>query len=149
KHEVTVVVDRITASRDARKRIAESVEAALDLGQGWLHAARIDDERPEAEWTVERFSLHRVCQNCERSFEDLSPNHFSFNSSLGWCPAGGGMGPQQGTNLPSLTADPRRSLAQGAIAAWPRPAENLLFRCMLNGISRQFGIPLDVPFEKL
>jgi excinuclease ABC subunit A len=149
KHEVAVVVDRVTVSRDARKRIADSVEAALDLGQGWIHVAEIAEERPEVEWPVERFSLHRVCQTCQRSFEDLSPNHFSFNSSLGWCPACEGIGTQQGTNLSSLIADPRRSLAQGAIAAWPRPAENELFRRMLSGLSRQFGIPLDVPFEKL
>ncbi|MGE5195647.1 MAG: excinuclease ABC subunit UvrA, partial [Deltaproteobacteria bacterium] len=149
KHEVAVVVDRVTVSRDARKRIADSVEAALDLGQGWLHVADIAEDRLEAEWPVERFSLHRVCQTCLRSFEDLSPNHFSFNSSLGWCPACEGIGTQQGTNLSSLIADPRRTLSQGAVAAWPRPAENDLFRRMLAGLSRQSGIPLDVPFEKL
>ncbi len=149
KHEVTVVVDRVTVSRDARKRIADSVEAALDLGQGWLHVAEINDGRPETEWPVERLSLHRVCQKCQRSFEDLSPNHFSFNSSLGWCPACEGIGTQQGTNLASLIADPRRSLAQGAVAAWPRPSENDLFRRILMALSRQCGIPLDMPFQQL
>ena len=149
KHEVTVVIDRVTVSREARKRIAESIEAALDLGQGWLHVAQIVDDRPENDWPVERFSLHRVCQTCLRSFEDLSPNHFSFNSSLGWCPACEGLGSQQGTNLTSLIADPRRSLAQGAVAAWPIASENELFLRMLTAMSRQFGIPLDVPFEKL
>src|SRR5205823_4255262 len=41
KHDVAVVVDRVTVSRDARKRIAESIEGALDLGKGWLHVARM------------------------------------------------------------------------------------------------------------
>jgi len=149
KHEVTVVIDRVTVTGGGRKRIADSVEAALDLGQGWIHVAQIDDDHPEPEWPVERFSLHRVCQTCLRSFEDLSPNHFSFNSSLGWCPACEGIGTQQGTNLTSLIADPRRTLAQGAVAGWPRPAENELFQWMLAALSRQCGIPLDVPFEKL
>ncbi len=149
KHDVAVVVDRVTVSRDARKRIADSVEAALDLGHGWLHIAEIVDERPEADWPVERFSLHRVCQSCLRSFEDLSPNHFSFNSSLGWCPACEGIGTQQGTNQTALIADPRRSLAEGAVAAWPRVVGNSLFGRMLEALSRQFDIPLDIPFERL
>src|SRR5262249_16703175 len=149
KHEVTVVIDRVTVSRSARKRIADSVEAGLDLGQGWLHVAEIFDDRPERDWPVERFSLHRVCHSCLRSFEDLSPNHFSFNSSLGWCPACEGIGTQQGTNLAALIGDPRKSLAGGAIAAWPNPRENSLFSRMLGSISREFSIPPDVPFEKL
>ncbi len=149
KHEVAIVVDRISVARDARKRIAESIESALDLGQGWLHVARIVDDRPEVEWPVERFSLHRTCHNCLRSFEDLTPNHFSFNSSLGWCPACEGIGTQQGTNLAALIADPRRTLADGAVAAWPNPADNELFRRMLLAMSRDLGIPLDMPFEKL
>ncbi|HEV3023451.1 MAG TPA: excinuclease ABC subunit A, partial [Pirellulales bacterium] len=149
KHDVAVVVDRVTVSRDARKRLAESIEAALDLGQGWLHLVEIVDDRPEVEWPVERFSLHRVCQSCLRSFEDLSPNHFSFNSSLGWCAACEGIGTQQGTNQTALISDPRRTLAEGAVAAWPRVARNSLFGRMLAALARQFGIPLDVPFERL
>ena len=149
KHDVAIVVDRISVARDARKRIAESIESALDLGQGWLHVARIVDDKPETEWPVERFSLHRTCHNCLRSFEDLTPNHFSFNSSLGWCPACEGIGTQQGTNLSALIADPRRTLVDGAVAAWPDPADNKLFRRMLHAMSRDLGIPLDTPFEKL
>ena len=49
KHEVAVVVDRVAVSRDARKRIADSIEAALDLGQNWLHIAEIAEDRPEAD----------------------------------------------------------------------------------------------------
>lgn len=149
KHDVAVVVDRVTVSRDARKRIAESIEGALDLGKGWLHVARMTGDRDESNWPLERYSLHRTCQTCLRSFEDLSPNHFSFNSSLGWCPACEGIGTQQGTNLTALIADPRKTLADGAVAAWPLASENDLFRRMLNAMSNELRIPLDVPFEKL
>jgi excinuclease ABC subunit A len=149
KHDVEIVVDRLTVSRALRGRIADSVESALDLGRGWLHVARVDEKRPEAAWTVERFSLHKACGTCGRSFEDLSPNNFSFNSSLGWCPACEGLGTQQGTNLAALIADPKRTLAEGAIAAWPDVARNPLFRGILESLSEQFGIPLDRPFEKL
>ncbi len=149
KHDVSIVVDRLTISRATRGRIADSVEAALDLGRGWLHAARVDESRPEPDWAVERFSLHKACGECGRSFEDLSPNNFSFNSSLGWCAACEGLGTQQGTNLAALIADPKRTLVGGAIAAWPDPRTNSLFHAILQALSQQFGIPLDVPFEKL
>ncbi|MBI3864803.1 MAG: excinuclease ABC subunit UvrA, partial [Planctomycetia bacterium] len=148
-HDVAVVVDRVTIAHDARKRISESIEKALDLGQGWLHAVRILEDRPETDWPLERFSLHRTCLTCLRSFEDLSPNHFSFNSSLGWCAACEGLGTQQGTNLTALIADPRRTLASGAVAAWPDAGTNKLFGRMLAALSRQLKIPLDVPFERL
>jgi excinuclease ABC subunit A len=149
KHDVAVVADRVTIGRETRKRIAESVASALDMGQGWLHVVEVDDGRPESEWPLERFSLHRTCQSCLRSFEDLSPNHFSFNSSLGWCPACEGLGTQQGTNLTALIADPRRTLAEGAVAAWPDIKKNELFGRMLGAMSRQLQIPLDVSFERL
>jgi excinuclease ABC subunit A len=149
KHQVEIVVDRVTIARGARSRIADSVESALDLGKGLLRVAHVDDDKPETEWRVDRFSLHFACESCGRSFEELTPHNFSFNSSLGWCPACEGLGVQQGTNLTALIADPKRTLAGGAIAAWPAVKDNPLFRKMLEALSRQFSIPLDVPFERL
>ncbi len=149
RHDVEVVVDRVLVSTSARARIADSVEKTFDLGRCWLHAAVVRDDLPEQEWPVLRYSLHRACGQCGASFEELTPNHFSFNSSLGWCPACEGLGIQEGANLASLVAHPQRSLAAGAIAAWPDPRENDLFRRILAGLSREFGISLEVPFDEL
>ncbi|MGQ0636162.1 MAG: excinuclease ABC subunit UvrA [Planctomycetaceae bacterium] len=149
KHAVEIVVDRVTIARGARGRIADSIERALDLGRGWLHVARVVEGRPEHDWPLDRYSLHKACGQCRRSFEDLSPNHFSFNSSLGWCPACEGLGTQEGTNLAALVADPKRSLADGAIAVWPDVSQNELFQCILTALARDFQVPLDCPFERL
>ena len=127
KHAVEIVVDRIAVDPKARSRIADSVETALDLGRGAIYVARVDDSTPEEEWPVERFSLHRACHQCLRSFEELTPNSFSFNSPLGWCPACEGLGTQQGTNLAALIADAKRTLKDGAIAAWPTRARTRSF----------------------
>ena len=51
---------------------------------------------PEDEWIVDRYSLHFACHQCGRSFEELTPNSFSFNSPLGWCPACEGLGDRAG-----------------------------------------------------
>jgi excinuclease ABC subunit A len=149
KHDVAVVVDRVTLSKSTRSRLADSVEMALDLGHGWMHVAYVSDSAPERDWPVERFSLHKACTQCGQSYDDLTPNHFSFNSSLGWCPACEGLGTQQGTNLDALIADPHATLWDGAVSAWPLPTENPLFANMLQAMSRQLGLPLDVPYEKL
>jgi len=84
-----------------------------------------------------------------RSFEELTPQNFSFNSPLGWCPACQGLGTEQGTNLAALIPNPERSLLEGAVLAWPDPAENPLFRTILETLSREFAIPLDVPYRQL
>ena len=59
------------------------------------------------------------------------------------------MGTEQGTNLAALIADSKRTLSEGAIAAWPNPAKNTLFARMLEAWARQLKVPLDVPFERL
>ena len=149
KHTVEIVVDRVTIGSGSRSRIAESVESAFDLGQGLIRVATVDDDRAEIDWQVVPFSLFRACTKCGRSFEELSPQNFSFNSPLGWCPSCEGLGTQQGTNLGALIADPTRTLEQGAVAAWPDPQSRPLFRQMLHALAEEFRLPLDVPFSQL
>ena len=132
-----------------RSRLAESVELAFDLGKGVIRVAVVDDERDEKKWKVQPFSLFRSCEQCGRSFEELAPHNFSFNSPLGWCETCEGIGTQQGTNLGALVSDQTRSLSQGAVTAWPDPAKSPLFRRMLTAMAKECDIPLDVPFSQL
>ena len=74
---------------------------------------------PEPQWPVDVHSQHFACDRCGRSFEPLSPHNFSFNSSLGWCPACEGLGVQTGANPAALLRDPKLTLAEGAVALWP------------------------------
>ncbi|MFM7162448.1 MAG: excinuclease ABC subunit UvrA, partial [Planctomycetaceae bacterium] len=149
RHVVEIVIDRVTVGSGTRKRFAESVEQALDQGRGWLRVAHVDDSRPEANWRVDSYSLHRACTQCGDSFDNLTPNKFSFNSVLGWCPTCEGLGTQQGTDLSALVGDSTRTLAEGGVTAWPNPQENRLFGRVLSAIARETGLPLDVPFERL
>ncbi|MFO0917383.1 MAG: ATP-binding cassette domain-containing protein [Planctomycetaceae bacterium] len=149
KHNVEIVVDRVTIQPQARSRLADSIELAFDLGQGTIRTAAVDDDRPEPKWKVQPFSLFRACEQCGRSFEELTPQNFSFNSPLGWCEQCEGLGVQQGTNLAALIADPTRTLAEGAVAAWPDPQTRPLFRQMLAAISAECDLPLDISFSQL
>ncbi len=149
KHKVEVVVDRAVVNRATRSRLADSIESALDLGKGVVHVARMGDEGREPNWAVDRFSQHRVCDKCSRSFDELAPHHFSFNSPLGWCPVCQGLGVQQGANPAVLIPDGRLSLREGAVAIWPDFSAVPLFARMIEALADAEGIDLDTPFDSL
>jgi excinuclease ABC subunit A len=148
KHSVQVVIDRVTIRPDARSRIAGSIETALTLGRGVVHVSYPRDEMPEPKWETIIHSQHYSCDRCGRSFEPLTPHHFTFNSPLGWCPTCEGLGVQTGTNPASLLRDPKLTLAQGAVGLWPDP-HSPIFRMMLDAFCLSTGIPADIPFEEL
>jgi len=148
RHDVEVIVDRVTVRANQRNRVAESVENALSLGKGVLRVTEPLKNVPEADWPVESHSQHFACEECGRSFEPLSPHHFSFNSSLGWCPECEGLGVQTGTNPAALMRDPELSLAEGAIQLWPEPGAPM-FQAMLRAFSQATGIPADVPVSRM
>jgi len=149
KHRVEVVIDRAVVRRKTRSRLADSVESALDLGKGVVHVARVGDEADEARWPVDRYSQHRSCDGCGRSFEELSPHHFSFNAPIGWCAVCEGLGTQHGANPAALIPDGRRSLRQGAVVPWPVFADNPAFARMIEAMAKALAIDLDTPFDDL
>ncbi len=149
KHKVEVVVDRAIVRRATRSRLSDSIEAALDLGKGVLHIAKVGDESKEKSWPVDRYSQHRVCDRCSRSFDELAPHHFSFNSPLGWCPVCQGLGIQHGANPAELIPDGRKSLREGAVVVWPDFAKTPLFARTIEALGRAEGIDLDTPFDDL
>ena len=149
KHIVDIVVDRVTLDPRQRGRLADSVESALDLGHGVLRVAHVQDDQPEAQWREDRFSLHFACEQCGRSFEELTPHHFSFNAPLGWCPACEGLGMQLGTDLGHIIADPRKSILDGAIDTLPKIERGSMLFKMLKAIADLHHFTLETPFAKL
>ncbi len=148
KHDIEVIVDRVTLRKDARGRLADSIETALGLGRGVMHLAIVQEGQTEDRWPVKVHSQHLVCSTCGRSFEPLSPHHFSFNSPLGWCPACEGLGTEVGANPATLFRNMQMTLAEGAVLVWPG-IEQPLFAAMLQALSARTGLPLDVPFNQL
>ncbi len=148
KHQVEVIVDRVTLRKKSRARLADSVENALALGRGVTHTATVDTDVPEQRWQTKKHSQHLVCGVCDRSFEPLSPHHFSFNSTLGWCEACEGLGVEIGADPATLLRSSQLTLAEGAVLAWPG-IEQPLFAAMLAALSTHTGLPTDVPFDQL
>jgi excinuclease ABC subunit A len=143
-----VVVDRVVVAANERSRIGDSVEQALSLSGGMLDIAIADADRDEPHWDEKRHSQHLVCEACERSFQPLTPHHFSFNSAVGWCPQCDGLGTQRGTNPAALLTSYSDSLLKGASLLWPGVASPVSV-AMLRGLSRATGLPLETPIEEL
>ncbi|MEJ5341019.1 MAG: excinuclease ABC subunit UvrA [Thermogutta sp.] len=148
QHAVEVVVDRVVIRPDQRDRIAGSVEMALSLGDGVMIVLYPNERAPEQFWKTVRHSQHFACEKCGRSFEPLSPNHFSFNSPLGWCPGCEGLGKEVGADPAALVLNPKATLREQALAIWPTSDEPLS-RAVVETLCRETGIPLDVPWEEL
>lgn len=139
-HDIEVVVDRLTVRSKDRSRIAESVEMALQIGKGELNVAYAQKNTAESQWRTRRHSQHLACEGCGRSFEQLTPHHFSFNSQLGWCSSCEGLGTQRGANPASLLSDTHATLLDGAIALWP-DLSNETARAMMESLLE--GLQID------
>ena len=94
KHNIEVVVDRLSAKASAKRRLTDSVETALGLASGVLAVDFVDlpANDPGRE---RRYSEKLACPNeHDISIEELEPRQFSFNGPWGACPACSGLGTQ-------------------------------------------------------
>jgi excinuclease ABC subunit A len=149
KHQIEVVVDRNIVRASTVSRIAEAVEQALQLGEGVIHIAHVDADRDESRWQVDRYSRHLACHKCGTGYEVLNPHHYSFNSSLGWCPTCEGLGFQRGANEQLLIGNSSLSVSDGAISGWPSLEENHAFLPFAEALAAHAGFRLDVPIDSL
>ena len=95
RHDVKIVVDRLALEPDERGRLAEAVETATQQSGGTVAVGVINEGKRtgrRSEITHHVFSEHFACVPCGLSFPELTPRHFSFNSSIGQCPACEGIG---------------------------------------------------------
>lgn len=143
KHTIEVVVDRFSIRDDLESRLAESLEAALDLTHGIVIVANLDD--PAA--TEILFSANFACPVCGYSIAGLEPRLFSFNNPSGACPDCDGLGIQQYFDPKFIIQMPEVSLAAGAIRGWDR--RNLYYFQMLKSLADHYAFDIDTPFENL
>ena len=138
KHNIEIVVDRLKISGDKRSRIAESVEAALKLSNGYV---LICPENKNEYTMTENYS----CPDCEIGMPEIEPRLFSFNNPVGACPDCGGLGSHEHFSR-ELAIDPERTVFDGAIIPWktkPHTIEKLKL------FAEKHNWNLDVPFKKL
>jgi excinuclease ABC subunit A len=140
-HSVDIIIDRLIVRSGIEKRLAASVDVALQLAddvvmiQSLEHGDRL-------------YSRKLACVTCGLSVPEMSPRAFSFNSPHGACPACQGLGATWDFDPARIVPDETLSLAEGAIAPWSRGDEALATEAV-SAISAHWGIDPTIPFGKL
>jgi excinuclease ABC subunit A len=140
-HTIDVVVDRLIVKAGVERRLADSLETALDLADDIVVINTY-------EGGDQLFSRRLACVDCGISMPEMTPRAFSFNSPHGACPDCQGLGATYDFDPRLVVPDPSRSLAGGAIAPWAKGDETLLAQALAT-LAATFGLDPDVPFGTL
>jgi len=140
-HSIDVVVDRLILKPGIERRLAESIEVALNLADDIVVVNTLDGGD-------RLFSRRLACTYCGVSMPEMTPRAFSFNSPHGACPECQGLGAVYDFDPARLVPDESLSLQDGAIAPWAR-GDKKLVREALTSLGKYFGIDLATPFRRL
>ena len=143
KHNIEIVVDRLSVKEGIEKRLTESVESALALADGLVMIDIIDGE-------MLNFSQSFACPDCGISVEEMEPRSFSFNNPFGACPECFGLGYKMEFDIDLIIPDKRLSIDEGAIAAmgWQSSTEEGSFtRAILKALAEEYNFSLSTPYK--
>ncbi len=143
KQNIDVVVDRVVVREGLEARLAESIETALRLADGLAVAEQADDAEARM-----LFSEKFACPVSGFTISEIEPRLFSFNSPHGACPICDGLGKELRFDPNLVVPDGTRSIAGGAIAAWPNKASGLYMQT-IGALSKHYGFKTDMPFDNL
>ena len=149
KHDISVIVDRLSVKANAKQRLTDSVETALRLADGLVVLDFVDLPDDDLH-RQRRFSERMACPNGHPlTLDDLEPRTFSFNSPYGACPECTGIGIKKEVDPDLVVPDPEVSLADGAIAPWAGGQSAEYFGRLLEGLASAVGFRTDVPWRRL
>jgi excinuclease ABC subunit A len=147
-HDIEIVVDRAIVREENRGRLAESIELALERGNGLLRIAFTDETRPELV-----FSENFACpEHPEVILEELEPRSFSFNNPRGACPVCTGLGTRREIVPELVVPDATLSISNGAISPWSRGKTDnsqVLYWDRLRALADHLGFDLKTPWKDL
>lgn len=141
-HDIEVVVDRMNVTDDMRVRLSQSVQKTLMMGKDLLFLLINDDNK------VVQYSKQLMCIDTGISYEEPSPNAFSFNSPYGACPSCKGLGTVYQINMEAVIPDWTVSVNNGGIVALGEEREAYVFK-QVQQLSKKHKIPLDKPLKDL
>jgi len=144
KHTIEVVVDRLVAKPDIRRRVADSIETALQLTEG---IAAIAVQTHDGE-DVQTFSQKLACTYDGISFDELAPRNFSYNTPYGACQTCDGLGTRLEVDSELVVPDPELSIDEGAIAPWAGTRLEYWYR-VLEAVAEVHGFSTKTPWKRL
>ena len=149
QHTIKVVVDRLVMKKGIERRLTESMETALSLSEGVSEIEIVDTTKKENEENeLIVFSQHLSRPSDGKSFEDLAPRNFSFNSPYGACTYCDGLGTVYEVDPQLVVPNPELTLTEGAIAPWSG-GRSRYFKRLIEAVAEHEGISMETPWEKL
>jgi excinuclease ABC subunit A len=180
RHTIEAVVDRLVVDDKIRVRLSDSVETALRWGEGvmrTLHqapngqstvhspqspqyatrntvAASLNPQpstlNPPA-WIETLHSNRNLSPATGKSYEPLTPKHFSFNAPAGACPVCHGLGQKLVFDEGLVVPDQEKSLEQGAILPWRRGGKRMVvyYKGLLRGVAKHYEQSMEVSYKTL
>ena len=141
-HDIEVVVDRLAVTGDMKVRISQSVQKTLQIGKDLMFLLINDDNK------VVQYSKQLMCIDTGISYEEPSPNAFSFNSPYGACPTCKGLGNVYTISMDAVLPDRKLSIKDGGIAPLGEEREAYMYK-NVEAVARKNKISLDKPINTL
>ena len=148
-HDIEVVIDRLPVTDEFRLRISQSVQQALKSGNGLLFLSSLEEPKKATKNFKEvTYSKHLMCEETGLSYEEPSPNHFSFNSPYGACPSCKGLGQIYHVSREAIMPDTELSINEGGLKPLGEERDSWFFK-QVQAIAKKHRFSLDEPLKKL
>ncbi len=145
KHNIEIVIDRLSIKEGIEKRLTDSIENALSLAEGLLMVEVNGGE-------LLNFSQSFACPDCEISVDEIEPRSFSFNNPFGACPVCYGLGYKMEFDEDLMIPDKSLSIAGGAIQVmgWQSCTDPASYTyAILQALSKEYSFDLNTPYQDL
>jgi excinuclease ABC subunit A len=153
-HDIELVVDRLQVTDDLKSRLSQSVQQTLKLGKDLMFllvektASKEKARSAEPDGELIQYSKMLMCEDTGISYEEPSPNSFSFNSPYGACPGCRGLGTTFHVNMEAIIPDTGLSINEGGIAPLGEERDAYVFR-QAQEIARKNKISLTKPVKDI
>jgi excinuclease ABC subunit A len=141
-HDIEIVIDRLAVTSEMKVRLSQSVQKSLQIGKELMFILINDDDK------LIQYSKQLMCEDTGISYEEPSPNSFSFNSPYGACPTCKGLADVFTINIDSVLPDKTKSVKEGAIVPLGEEREASVFQQVVR-FSKKYKISLDKPIQDL
>lgn len=141
-HDIELVVDRLIVQDDAKARLSQSIQKTLSLGKDLMFVLDADSN------VLSQYSKQLMCTDTGISYEEPSPNTFSFNSPYGACPKCKGLGSIYQINMNEVLPDETKTITEGGIAPLGGERETWTFQ-QATILAKKNKIPLNTTIKDL
>ena len=146
-HDIELVIDRLQVTPDMKVRVSQSVQKTLQTGKDLMFLL-INADTTKTEGRLVQYSKQLMCEDTGLSYEEPSPNAFSFNSPYGACPTCKGLGSVYQVSMEAVIPDWSKSIKEGAIAPLGEEREAYIYKQIVQ-LSKKYKFSVDKPLKDL